>query len=500
MDARVSRSAFWLLLAMLVGAAAVRIPYLTQTPYDFTPGRQFYSALIARAAYFAIAGDDAGGWRKAVVDDYMRYTTLPDAGTAERIAALAYAISGGERLWVARGLSTAYWLIAGVALFMAGRRLAGDAAGLVAAAVFLFIPWGLAASRSLQPDPLAVMLMCLAIWGAAVYAAQPTRRLLLFTAAAVGLAVFVRAPVACLLFPMIAVVLWRHTRLRDWLTSRDVWACWIIAVAPAAVYYLIVTMTSPEFSERAARRLAPTMWLETSFWRGWLRQIDLAITRPLFGIALAATVVAPRAARLIVWPLWAGYVVYSLALPLPASTHTYYQTLAFPAIALSCGAGAGLLLRRAPAWAHGLAACLVVAACVAQARALGAFDRRDDSATVAALRAAGDATSHSRRVVYLTDHFGVAIRYYGEVAGRAWPWRSEIEFYRNQGAAAIPELPAADRLAKLSAELGGAEYFAVTELAELDGQPELKTLLESRYPVIAAGDRFRVYDLRRSQR
>ena len=63
-------------------------------------------------------------------------------------------------------------------------------------------------------------------------------------------------------------------------------------------------------------------------------------------------------------------------------------------------------------------------------------------------------------------------------------------------AKAIPELPAADRLAKLSQELNGAEYFAVTELAEFNAQPDLKRCLESRYPVVASGDRFVVYDLR----
>jgi hypothetical protein len=489
------RSAVWLLAMLVLVAAAVRIPYLKQTPYDFTPGRQFYSALIARAAYFAMAGDPTG-WRKQVVDDYMAYTTRPDAGIAEHIAAVAYVLSGGERPSLARAMSVGYWLIGAVALFLAARRLAGDSGGLVAASVFLFMPWGLAASRSLQPDPLAVALMCLSIWGAALYDEQPTRRRLFASAIAAGLAVLVRAPTACLLFPMLAVVLWRRHGLREWLTSRDVWIFWIIALAPAGLYYLMLTLTSPEFSTRAARRLAPTMWLEPTFWRGWLRQIDLAITRPVFVVTMAAMIVVPAAARTLVWPLWLGYVIYSLALPLPASTHTYYQTLAFPAVALTCGAAAGRLLGPMPLVLRMAAVVLITGALVMQAMSLGAFARRDDSAVVAAHRAVGEATVHSRRVIYLTDNFGVAIRFYGEVAGRAWPWRSEIAFYRRQGAAAIPELPATERLAVLSAELGGAEYFAVTELDELHGQPDLEQLLESRYPVIAAGERFIVYDLR----
>ena len=490
------RASGWLLASMLVIAASVRIPFLDQAPYGFAPNRQHYSALIARAAYFSIAGDRIATWRKTVVDDYMRYTTRPDPAIAERMAALAYRATGGERLWLARGLSSTYWLIGGLALFFAARRLAGDVSGLVTAAVFLFLPWALIASRSLQPDALAVALMGLAIWGATVYDERPTRRRLLATAAVVGAAVLVRAPTACLLCPMMALVLWRRHGLRGVLTSRDAWTFWAIAVAPAAIYYGVVLWTNPRFGQEAGGRLAPSMWLDANFWRGWLERISLSITIPVLAIALAAALFARGAARVVVWSLWFGYVVYSLALPLPASSHTYYQTMLLPVIAMSCGPAAAWLLSRSAQWTRVLAVVCVVGLCLGQAQAVGAFVHRDDRARLDAFRAVGAATGHSLRVVYLTDHFGVTLRYHGEVSGRAWPWRSEIDFYRSQGAKAIPELPAADRLAKLSQELNGAEYFAVTELAEFNAQPDLKRCLESRYPVVASGDRFVVYDLR----
>jgi hypothetical protein len=44
--------------------------------------------------------------------------------------------------------------------------------------------------------------------------------------------------------------------------------------------------------------------------------------------------------------------------------------------------------------------------------------------------------------------------------------------------------------------MGGADFFIVTDLAELGRQPDLARLLDGRFRVAARGERYVVYDLR----
>jgi hypothetical protein len=198
--------------------------------------------------------------------------------------------------------------------------------------------------------------------------------------------------------------------------------------------------------------------------------------------------------------LWIGYALYGLTFNLHVSTHPYYQTLAVPLVALSFsafGPAIDRILSPRRRWASQLVAIAVVVLFLVQGFVTGVFARADDRGLIQDARAIGDAIGHSQRVVFLAPDWGAPLRYYGEFAGRYWPTRFEVGMYRPLGESGIPDTTAEARLASVSRELGGAEFFVATDLQELDRQSDLRDLLEARYPVRGRTSSYVIYELRR---
>ena len=67
---------------------------------------------------------------------------------------MGYAVVGEERLAIPRLLSISAWQIGAFPLMAIARRLSGPAGVIVALATYLFLPYGVVASRAFQPDAL----------------------------------------------------------------------------------------------------------------------------------------------------------------------------------------------------------------------------------------------------------------------------------------------------------------------------------------------------------
>ena len=107
----------------------------------------------------------------------------------------------------------------------------------------------------------------------------------------------------------------------------------------------------------------------------------------------------------------------------------------------------------------------------------------------------GELVSHSTHVVSLAPAYGWPLGFYGSISGTSWPSYSSGDFLQTQllGEAVPTSRQILDRLVR-----SGSEWFVVTDLGELDRQPDLKPLLDSRARLAGEGDGFLVYDLRAS--
>jgi hypothetical protein len=254
-------------------------------------------------------------------------------------------------------------------------------------------------------------------------------------------------------------------------------------------------VSDPLFGVRVGATFAPGLLLTTTFWRGWA-----GLAWHAFGLVFVVGVMAAVAARgrQRAWllALWGGYAAYGLIFNLHVSTHPYYQTLAVPMIALSVAYAAQLAVRDSIRPLHVVAPAAVLALLLlAWCWQAGALAPSTHAYDVRMFEAIGQRVDHSRRAIMLGDDWGVPLRYYGGISGRYWPAAFEVDMYRPLGANGIAIETAADRLKHLSDEVGGAEYFIVTDAHELARQADLQALLAQR-PVIDHTSEFTIFDLR----
>ena len=169
------RIASFVAAALVAAAVIVRLPSLASPPMDFAAMRQHHSALIARARFLNQHPAAAPAWQRDTANDYVAQATIPEPQIIERLDALLYGLMGTERLDLARWLSLALWCAGALCVSAAARQLSGAAAGLLALAVCLFLPYTIGASSSIQSDTLAFTLMSAALFAWTKIGAGPRR-------------------------------------------------------------------------------------------------------------------------------------------------------------------------------------------------------------------------------------------------------------------------------------------------------------------------------------
>jgi 4-amino-4-deoxy-L-arabinose transferase-like glycosyltransferase len=134
---------------------------LTNPTLDFAPTRQLFSALKARGIYYW-HGIDAPAWQRDAA------VSLGDTGTIEPpvleiIVSQIYRLTG-KYLWIARVYSSLFWVLGGLTLLLVIRELASTGAAMIGTLFYLFVPFGVIASRAFMPDLLMVALIVFSLW------------------------------------------------------------------------------------------------------------------------------------------------------------------------------------------------------------------------------------------------------------------------------------------------------------------------------------------------
>ena len=170
----------------------LRLYDLTDPPLDFHPTRQLRSAIIARGMYYRNLSA-APDWQRQRAAEQLAGFNLIEPPIFESIVALSYRLIGSDPVWVARIFAALFWLVGGIALYSLAARMTSVDGGVVALAYYLFVPFGVIASRSFQPDPLMVMLILLAVWAVYRWYRRPGWIEAILAGCLVGLALFVKA-------------------------------------------------------------------------------------------------------------------------------------------------------------------------------------------------------------------------------------------------------------------------------------------------------------------
>jgi 4-amino-4-deoxy-L-arabinose transferase-like glycosyltransferase len=331
---RLSWAAGLALGALLVGGAAVRVQGLRDPIVAFHPLRHYRSALIARACYYE-ATPSTPAWALAIARANRDIQQAGEPPVMEWMACTAYRVLGREELAVPRMLSGLWWLAGGIATYLLGRRAISVPGGLLAATLYLFLPYSIVATRTFQPDPLMTACTAWALLALVRWSDRPDRRRLVIAAGLAGAALFVKPMSVFIVIPAMAVAARSGPGSRSDSRSRDTILLVVLSLIPPGLFYGSSLLFGTLAQDQMQTRFVPSLLITAFFWKGLARQIHVVFGWVAAIAAVIGTVVASdRLLRRLLAAIWLGYAAFVVVFTYHAPTHDYYHLPFVPIVAL----------------------------------------------------------------------------------------------------------------------------------------------------------------------
>jgi hypothetical protein len=487
------------IVVLFIAAFGIRVYHIDDPPLDFHPGRQYQCAIIARSLYFE-ASKSVPQWRRQIARLNREGVPRMELPIVEFIASIAYRIAGGEHLWIPRLTSSIFWLVGGVVLYLLIKEIFSADTAIFSTAFYLFLPYGVIASRSFQPNPMMIMLLIFSIWRIFCYHKQPSTRSLFIAAGFSALALFVYPVSLFAIFATFTFLSIYKCGIRRTIIDSKFWLFTVIAVLPCAMYFGYAIFIGGFMKSYSEGAFLPRLLLQSFFWKGWLYQIEKVFGLPVLMGALLGVFMFPKGlARAMVLGLLLSYVVYSLIFTYHIHTHDYYQLPFVPTVTLSLSAVADLIIRRlsqtCARWYWRVPALVVIVFGVFLSiyKVQPELFNPNFKPHVEMLKEIGDAVGHSSKTIFLDYAYGKPLRYHGELSGYNWPNAGDFRSYVLSG---IPVLSAEERF-KTECLKNSPEYFIVTDFRSLQQQPDLQKFLVQNFPLLVKNPNYLIFDLRK---
>ncbi|OGO25468.1 MAG: hypothetical protein A2Y54_05815 [Chloroflexi bacterium RBG_16_51_16] len=502
----------WVIFFLLIFLGfGIRLYDLTDLPLDFHPTRQLLSAHKARGILYQ---DQPGipDWQREFAIQQWKVRAAVEPEVLEHLVAYTYRFTG-EQLWVARIYSSLFWTIGGIFLFLLAQKLFSEVGALAALAIYLFNPYAIIASRSFQPDPLMVMLIILFWWAVWNYAEilpavtfggknddiANTARLrwtwAILAGIFGGLAIYIKFVAAFFVVGGGLGALLGRQPLRRLLSQPEIWTMVGLGILPGLSYLIYGTLVQKFLGQQFGGRFFPAMFLDPSYYLGWVSVLDLVIGGTLLMAALLGIFfIETKTVRQFLVGLWVAYLLFGLYFNYHISTHDYYSLPLIPIAAVSAAPVAdyiikGISKQADPKWKQLILAgaiCLGILFPMWNMRTrLRSADYRPEANVWNQI---GSKLGTDAKVVALTQDYGMRLAYWGWLAPVPWPSAGDI-FYHSARGSQVTFDEQFERLTR------GQDYFLVTDFEEYNHQPQLAQKLNSEYQILYEGDTYVVFDL-----
>jgi hypothetical protein len=481
-----------LLVVILACGLTTRLYDLTDPPLDYAPSRQLRSAIIARSIYYEntdnISESERDVARRQAVSQEMLEPRI-----IENITAFLYQVTGTENVWYARLFSSMFWTIGGLFLFLLIRDQISFDAGVIALIYYLYVPFGLLASRTFQPDPLMTCLVIGSWWAYLRWINLRDWQSAWIAGLIAGLAILVKLPAVFFLFFGMAYLAITEFQIRKLIKDKQVWLIGIVAVIPAVFYQFYGFFISGRLSGQLSGRLFnPDLWGSPDFYLNWLGTSS-KVTGHLVILLISLVAVAAvqnKTFRNFLIATWIGYLVYGFAFSYYVTTHAYYLLPVIPLTAVTIGVGGNWVLSRMARWLSyplalgGVAVLLTIGA----AGGYFIFHREDYRHEPAYYHQVANYVSSEGSIIALSQDYGYRLAYYGGIVVQPW---TKLENLAPENI----DLDSASYDEVFAEVMKNFDYFVITRMKDYRKQTDLKNELTENYPVLVEGGGYIIFSL-----
>jgi 4-amino-4-deoxy-L-arabinose transferase-like glycosyltransferase len=484
-----------LLLSVLLGLAfLVRLDDLTNPPLDFHPTRQLRSFIIARGMYYQTL-ENAPNWQRQYAEAVWHAQGVIEPPILEYVTALAYRIWGGEIMWIPRILSSLLWLAGALPLYELGKDLVSPAGGLAATVFYLFLPYGVIASRSFQPDPWMVSLIISAFWCLARWRKKSSWGWALAFGLLAGLSIFVKLIAVFFIAGAFAGIL-IEKGVRQSMRDRQVWVMGLVAILPGALYTFYGTFVAGFLHGQFQGRFYPEMLIDPFYYFRWEQKAAQVTGYIPILLGILGLLLLSGNRRALVAGAWGGYIIFGLFFPHHFASHDYYHLPLVPIVAISMAPlvdtvwKAMIEATRNSKWTR-IGIVLVLFSGVFLTGwdthlALHTTNYRDQPGFWTSM---GDLLRHSQSVIALSEDYGYRLAYWGWINPRVWPSYGDLVDIHK---ADVSEEEFKNLFNSYTA---GMDYFLITRFEELPYQPKLENHLWSDCELQDQGPGYAVFHL-----
>jgi 4-amino-4-deoxy-L-arabinose transferase-like glycosyltransferase len=423
-------------------AIATRVWVYNTEPPRIIAERQFRSAILTRAYYFA-SDSSIPKWRRQVADTSMQRAGILEPPILEILTAYIYRIIKGEHLWVGRLLSSIFWLIGAIFLYGIVKRLISIDAAVFSITYYLLVPLGVIVSLSFLPDPMMIMMFLLSLLTILRFYEQPSNSRLVISAIFSGLAILVKPFCLFTIFgAFISLAIYKKKKLIR-IFDFDLLVFVATSLLIGSCYYLYGIFVAGFLTHQAQVSFLPHLLLDIKYWKGWLlNATDTVRFAPLIAALFAIPLLQKGFPRAMVIGLWVGYIIFCLTFTYHIHITGHYHLQLIPIVALSFGLLVTVIVnhlkRTRIAWYLWIpifgAIFFMILFNLREIRhsviSGGKFESKEIAQEI------GKIVGHSNRNVYVAPYYGGPLEYYAELSGTYWPRRSvnwdwKDRLYRN---------------------------------------------------------------------
>ena len=486
---------YWLFtIAIFFGAFALRMVDIDDLPLDFHPTRQLFSALKARGIYYQTA-PNIPEWQREMAINQRKLQATIEPEIVENLAVLAYKINGTDDLALPRIFSTIFWLVSALFLFLTARKLSSPDGSLLALSFYLFLPYGVYASRSFQPDPLMMMFLAAFVWALANWSAAEEWRWTLLAGLFGGAAILVKTVAVFFVAGAAGGAVLKRHHLKNALRDIRVWSIAILSLLPTALYFYYGIVVDGFLSRQFGGRFLPELLTTPSFYLRWGLNLNQVVGYLVIALAPLGLLLFPRSKNGMLRGLWLGYIAYGLYFDYHFSTHDYYQ-IPFILIAALSLAPLGEMLSKTlrtrrkgwlpPTLLLGAWTLVLLAAAWTVRTELRTADYRPLASTY---REIGDQLRDEGKVVALTEDYGYRLNYWGWLNVTHFPSSGDLWYQEKRG---DPQ----EFATVFEKHTQNRAFFLITDFDEWEKQDKLRDYLTEHYPLYADNDAYLIFDLR----